>query len=369
MVSREMEEATVRIRALCHSFGLADNRKRVLHDNNLDLMPGEIIIMTGPSGSGKTTLLTLIGALRSVQEGSVSAFGHELSELKPWQLVEVRREIGFIFQAHNLFDSLTASENVNMAIELRLDDNRERDRRAAEILTRLGLGERMDHKPRALSGGQRQRVAVARALVNHPKLILADEPTAALDKVSGREVVEILQTLAREEQTTILIVTHDPRILDVADRIINLVDGRIISNVAVQETVLISAFLQRCPIFSDHSPAMLAEFAQRMQQESFAPGETILRRGDPGDKFYLIKSGVVEISDAKDSIATSSSVTLHTGDFFGEIALLTGSPRTATVTARGPVEVFTLAKEHFDDALRLSKTLEERLREALYHRM
>jgi putative ABC transport system ATP-binding protein len=217
MPARPKPEPAVRVRGLSHSFGLADNRKRVLHDNNLDLLPGEIIIMTGPSGSGKTTLLTLVGALRSVQEGSVFALGRELSGLNPRELVEVRRGIGFIFQAHNLFDSLTARENVNMAIELTLGDPRERDRRAAEILTKLGLGQRMTHKPQALSGGQKQRVAVARALVNRPKLILADEPTAALDKDSGHDVVEILKTLAAEEQATILIVTHDTRILDVAD--------------------------------------------------------------------------------------------------------------------------------------------------------
>src|SRR6266566_9781166 len=227
MASGRNSEPTVRVRALNHAFGIEQNRKRVLHDNNLDLMPGEIVIMTGPSGSGKTTLLTLIGALRSVQEGSIFAVGRELRDLSPPQLVEVRRGIGFIFQAHNLFDSLTARENVNMAVELTVRDSRERDRRSAEILTKLGLADRMAYKPQALSGGQRQRVAVARALVNRPKLILADEPTAALDKDSGRHVISILKSLAKEEQATIFIVTHDPRILHVADRIINLTDGRI----------------------------------------------------------------------------------------------------------------------------------------------
>src|SRR5947208_8583425 len=133
MVSPSTDEPTVRVRALNHAFGVEPNRKRVLHDNNLDLMPGEIVIMTGPSGSGKTTLLTLIGALRSVQEGSIFALGRELRELSPPELVEVRRGIGFIFQAHNLFDSLSAPENVNMAVELTLRDPPERDGRTAEI--------------------------------------------------------------------------------------------------------------------------------------------------------------------------------------------------------------------------------------------
>ncbi|HEY2140102.1 MAG TPA: ATP-binding cassette domain-containing protein [Chthoniobacterales bacterium] len=360
-------EPVVRVRGLNHSFGSEPNRKRVLHDNNLDLMPGEIVIMTGPSGSGKTTLLTLVGALRSVQEGSIVSLGRELRSLSPPQLVEVRREIGFIFQAHNLFESLTARENVNMAIELAIRDPRERDRRSREILGELGLGERMSYKPQALSGGQKQRVAVARALVNRPRLILADEPTAALDKESGRDVVTILKRLAEEQQATILMVTHDTRILDVADRIINLIDGRIVSDVAVKQTVKIVEFLQKCPIFAQQPVGMLAEFAALVKRERFEAGATIIRRGEAGDKFYIIESGVVEVAGEKKGIPFHD-ITLTAGDFFGEVALLTGAPRNATVVARGPVVVLTLAKEHFDQALRRSKTLEERLREVLYRR-
>jgi putative ABC transport system ATP-binding protein len=211
----------------------------------------------------------------------------------------VRRGIGFIFQAHNLFESLSARENVNMAVELTVRDPRERDRRSAEILTRLGLAERMAYKPQALSGGQRQRVAVARALVNRPKLILADEPTAALDKDSGRDVVTILKALAQQEQATILIVTHDPRILDVANRIINLVDGRIVSDVAVKQTVKIVEFLQKCPIFTQQPVGMLAEFAALMKREAFDSGEVIIRQGEVGDKFYIIESGVVDVIERK----------------------------------------------------------------------
>ena len=155
-------QPNVSVRAVNHTYGQGEHAKQVLFDNQLDLMAGEIIIMTGPSGSGKTTLLTLIGALRSLQKGSVRALGRELGELSPTELVEVRREIGFIFQGHNLFQSLTALENVNMAIELVLNNSRERDRRATEMLGKLGLSERVTHKPDALSGGQKQRVAIAR---------------------------------------------------------------------------------------------------------------------------------------------------------------------------------------------------------------
>ncbi len=219
----------VRIRNLNYYFGRGDLRKQVLFDINLDLPRGQIVIMTGPSGSGKTTLLTLIGALRSLSTGSLQVLGQEIVGLGNRRLVAVRRNIGFIFQAHNLFGSLTASQNVEMAVELQGHFHNKRSQ-AMTVLSQVGLADRVDYKPEALSGGQKQRVAIARALVNQPPLILADEPTAALDKKSGRDVVTLMQQLAREQQRTILMVTHDNRILDVADRIINLVDGHLESD-------------------------------------------------------------------------------------------------------------------------------------------
>ena len=223
------QQLAIKIEHLNFYFGEGDLRKQVLYDISLGLPKGQIIILTGPSGSGKTTLLTLIGALRTVQEGSLTVLGQELVGLKNKDLIDVRRNIGFIFQAHNLFESLSASQNVEMSVELTgaLADKRER---AADILTKLGLGDRIDYKPNALSGGQKQRVAIARALVNHPKIILADEPTAALDKDSGRNVVTLMRELCETEGTTVLMVTHDNRVLDVADRIINLVDGQVESD-------------------------------------------------------------------------------------------------------------------------------------------
>ncbi|MEO1403141.1 MAG: ATP-binding cassette domain-containing protein [Cyanobacteria bacterium J06635_1] len=223
------DQMAVEIRNLNFYFGAGDLCKQVLFDISLDLPRGQIVILTGPSGSGKTTLLTLIGALRTLREGSLRVIGQELVGLGNSALVEVRRNIGFIFQSHNLFESLTASQNVEMAVELtrRFGSKQEQ---AVDILTKLGLADRVDYKPKSLSGGQKQRVAIARALVNHPKLVLADEPTAALDKKSGRDVVNLLHQLSREEDCTVLMVTHDNRILDVADRIINLVDGRLESD-------------------------------------------------------------------------------------------------------------------------------------------
>lgn len=218
------DRLAVQIRNLNYYYGQGELRTQVLHDINLDLPKGQIVIMTGPSGSGKTTLLSLIGALRSAQEGSLKVLGRELVGLNNSQLVEVRRSIGFIFQAHNLFDSLTAAQNVAMAVEL-TENWREKRQRAVNMLSQVSLLNRVDYKPNALSGGQKQRVAIARALVNQPLLILADEPTAALDKKSSRQVVSLMQKLAKEQGCTILIVTHDNGILDVADRIVNLKDG------------------------------------------------------------------------------------------------------------------------------------------------
>ena len=226
----------VKIKNLSYFFGEGDLRKQVLFDISLDLPAGQIVILTGPSGSGKTTLLTLVGALRTLQTGSLQVLGQELVGLSNRDLIAVRRNIGFIFQAHNLFESLSASQNVEMSVELtgQLGNKREQ---AANMLAQLGLGERIHYKPKALSGGQKQRVAIARALVNHPKIILADEPTAALDKDSGRDVVNLMRHLCEEEGSTVLMVTHDNRILDVADRIINLVDGRLESDTYPAQTL------------------------------------------------------------------------------------------------------------------------------------
>ncbi len=175
-------EPVVRVEGLDHFYGEGAARNQVLFDNRIEVPPGELVVMTGPSGAGKTTLLTLIGALRSVQKGTIEVLGRDLSRLSPHGLVEVRRDIGFIFQMHNLFDALTAYENVKMAMQLGHERPDQMRRRGSEILERLGLGHRIDYKPRNLSGGERQRVAIARALVNGPRLVLADEPTAALDR-------------------------------------------------------------------------------------------------------------------------------------------------------------------------------------------
>ncbi len=229
-----MTQPIVSIRDLNHAFGKGELRKPVLFDLDLDIFPGEIVILTGPSGSGKTTLLTLIAGLRSIQSGKVQVLGQELFGARKKELVQIRRQIGFIFQAHNLLACLTAQQNVGMSLRLHPEiPLAERREQAIAILEAVGMGERVDYYPNKLSGGQKQRVAIARALVSQPRLLLADEPTAALDSKSGRDVVEIMEQLAKEQNCTILLVTHDNRILDIADRIIHMEDGRLARDTAL----------------------------------------------------------------------------------------------------------------------------------------
>jgi putative ABC transport system ATP-binding protein len=227
--STTTSEPVISARNLDHYFGAGNLKKQVLFDINLDIYPGEIVIMTGPSGSGKTTLLTLMGGLRSAQSGSLKILDRELHNACKQQLTQLRCHIGYIFQAHNLLTFLTAKQNVRMSLELHdrlLEQNL--DAIATDILKTVGLAERVDYYADSLSGGQKQRVAIARALVSHPKIVLADEPTAALDKKSGRDAVELMQKLAKEQDCTILLVTHDNRILDIADRIVYMEDGRLV---------------------------------------------------------------------------------------------------------------------------------------------
>ncbi|MBU2994400.1 ATP-binding cassette domain-containing protein [Octadecabacter sp. 1_MG-2023] len=226
-----MSDAPITTRNLDHFFGTGDARKQAIFDINLDIARGSLTILMGPSGSGKTTLLTLIGCLRDVKDGQVRVLGHELNGASEAVLVGLRRRLGFIFQAHNLHESLTATQNVTMGLQVHGRGDAVKQRKAAHhVLDLLGLADRRDYLPGNLSGGQKQRVAVARALVSNPEIILADEPTAALDKESGHTVVQMLKSLGKARGITTVMVTHDPRILEMADRIITLEDGRIISD-------------------------------------------------------------------------------------------------------------------------------------------
>jgi putative ABC transport system ATP-binding protein len=221
-----IQDPIISIKNLNYCFGKGELRKQILHDISLEIRPQEIVIMTGPSGSGKTTLLTLIGGLRSIHQGSLKFLNRELCGANEEQLVQVRRCIGYIFQAHNLLQFLTAQQNVQMSAALQHQiSHSEAAHLSHAALEAVGLGDWRNYYPDNLSGGQKQRVAIARALVSHPKLVLADEPTASLDSKSGRNVIELMQRLVKEQGCAVLMVTHDNRILDLADRIIHMEDG------------------------------------------------------------------------------------------------------------------------------------------------
>ena len=350
--------------ALNFFYGEGESRFQVLFDISLDVLPGQLIVMTGPSGSGKTTLLTLIGALRSLQEGRLEVLGRDLSHLGASELVRVRREIGFIFQMHNLFEALSAYENVKMALQLSGElSMAEMRSRGIAMLERLGLGHRINHKPRSLSGGQRQRVAIARALANRPKLVLADEPTAALDHDSTRNVVRLFKELTVEDNSAILMVTHDHRIIELADRLVHMVDGRIVSDVMLNDALRICEFLKGVELFKALTPTELTHVAERMIKRHYLPGDVVIRQGDTGHELFLVSDGGVRVERSGQEVAR-----LGPGEFFGELALLSGNPRNATVVATDPLETYVLGEDDFRAAMDKSESFRDQLRRVYFLR-
>jgi len=226
-MDQQNSNAVIVTQGLRHSYGTGELRTEILHGLDFEVNAGEITLLVGPSGSGKSTLLTLIGALRSVEEGSLRVLGNELLGSSEQQRVEIRRRIGFIFQSHNLVSSLSVLQNVELLLQLTIPDKKQRIDRASELLDAVGLSHRLHHYPEQLSGGQRQRVAIARALAPEPDLILADEPTASLDSKTGQDVVELLSQLCRRRQSAVLLVTHDLRLLKDADCIWRIEDGQV----------------------------------------------------------------------------------------------------------------------------------------------
>jgi putative ABC transport system ATP-binding protein len=212
-------------------YGAGATATNVLHGVDFSARAGEVVFLMGPSGSGKTTLLSIMGCILRATSGSVKIQGKEVARLKERELPAVRRNhIGFIFQGFNLFPALTVRENVEIALDLKGMRGRAASQQAGELLERVGLANKARELPANLSGGQKQRVAIARALAGAPDIILADEPTAALDGTSGRAVLELLRELAHERGRAIVIVTHDSRALSYADRIVQIEDGRITGN-------------------------------------------------------------------------------------------------------------------------------------------
>lgn len=223
----------VEVENLTKIYGKGDTAVTALADATFQVEPGELVAILGPSGSGKTTLLTSIGLINEPTHGKVVIDGTVVAN-EGWQagldLKRIRREkLGFIFQSHNLIPFLTALENVMVALELNYQPKKEAKKRAEELLVSLNLGRRFNNYPAGLSGGEAQRVAIARALANKPKVILADEPTAALDTENGKNVMSLLKTLAIENHSAILVVTHDHRMVEGFDRVFHVHDGRIVN--------------------------------------------------------------------------------------------------------------------------------------------
>ena len=357
--------AAIEVRGLEHFYGTGDARKQVLYDNHLVVHPGEIIIMTGQSGSGKTTLLTLIGTLRRVQQGQLWVLGQSLHDATASQIGQLRKRLGFIFQAHNLFSSLNAMQNVRMALEVQSQrsSRRQQNKQCREILEAVGLGDRMHYKPSRLSGGQKQRVAVARGLVHQPDILLADEPTAALDEESGRSVVSLFQQQARQRGTAIVIVTHDNRILDVADRIVKMDFGHIARDMRLDEAAMLGEVLSRCSVFDGVAISTLTALAERMKKETYNAGTRVIQQGDPGDRFYVIHQGELKVSRAGQS---SPLARLSPGQFFGETALITGEPRNADVDAATDVVLYSLDAKSFQEAMEARLTLDQEVRSTIF---
>ena len=328
-------EPIVQIEALNYYYREPKGRKQVLFGIDLLINPGEIVILTGESGSGKTTLLSLIGCLRSVETGSLKIFGQELRGSSEIIRIKLRRRIGYIFQSFNLLDCLKIRQNVQISLEVKPDFSARKSRVQSEkILYEVGLGHRIHAYPRELSGGQQQRVAIARALVHQPGLVLADEPTAALDRKTGREATELICSLAKQQGSAVLIVTHDSRILDVADRIVRIEDGRL--GMGTQETMSLAL-----PTLSEEQ---LDQLLPKLELLTYQPGATIIRQGDLAEKFYTIVEGEVDIMQQKpDSEEEVFLRKLYRNEYFGEIGLLQQTQRTATVRASGDSEVTVMA--------------------------
>ncbi|MEY2976474.1 MAG: hypothetical protein RLZZ435_611 [Cyanobacteriota bacterium] len=353
----------VSIKDLNHYYGEGRLKRQVLFNINLDIQAGEFVIMTGPSGSGKSTLLSLIGCLRSVQMGSLKVLGQELNSASEQKLTQARRNFGYIFQASNLVSFLNVEQNIATALDVKHHFNRAKKRQfTLDILEAVGLKDYLKSYPQALSGGQKQRVAIARALVTQPKLLLADEPTAALDSQTGRQTIELMRTLAKEQSTAVLFVTHDPRILDVADRIIEVGDGKL-GLAYSQEIALALPGLQETHVSKmDVQPNVV----------TYAPKEVIFEEGDPADHFYIILKGKVEVFQKKLNQSEQILAHLGRGQYFGEIGLLkSDSKRSASIRVfeTEPVTLMVVEKKDFQNLMTGSQLTETMIAETLQKRL
>ncbi len=327
------------IENLNHYYQEGKKQKQILFGIDLQIEPKEVVILTGASGSGKTTLLSLIGCMRSVQEGSLKVLTHELKGANEIQRMQIRRRIGYVFQHFNLLDFMTVEQNVMVSLELQENFSHSQARnQSREILTAVGLGQHLDAYPRDLSGGQKQRVAIARALVHRPRLLLADEPTSALDRQTGREVTELMTRLAKEQGSAVLIVTHDSRIFSASDRIVRMEDGKLDIDYQGQLSIAL-------PTLTDKQ---LFELIPQLKMLTFPPGEIVIRQGELADKFYILIEGEVEVIQELPNSKSKLLKTLGPNTYFGEIGLLQETKRTATVRATTDAAIKVLVIDRYD---------------------
>ncbi|MDZ8139527.1 MAG: ATP-binding cassette domain-containing protein [Nostoc sp. DedQUE04] len=329
----------IAIKRLNHYYREGRSQRQILFGIDLDIYPKEVVILTGASGSGKTTLLSLIGCMRSVQEGSLKVLDRELKGANEIQRMQIRRGIGYVFQHFNLLDFMTVQQNVMVSLELQDDFTPQKAKsQSSQILKAVGLGQHLNAYPRDLSGGQKQRVAIARALVHRPRLLLADEPTSALDRQTGQEVTELMTTLAKEQGSAVLIVTHDSRIFGASDRIVRMEDGKLDVDYEGQVSVTL-------PTLTDKQ---LVKLIPKLKMLTFQPGEIVIRQGDVADRFYILIEGEVEIIQEFSGSESKLLKILGPNNCFGEIGLLQRSKRTATVRAANDAAIKVIAIERSD---------------------
>ncbi|MDZ8185592.1 MAG: cyclic nucleotide-binding domain-containing protein [Nostoc sp. ChiSLP02] len=356
------DQTIISIENLNYFFGEGELQKQVLSDINLEVKAKEFVILTGPSGSGKSTLLSLIGCLRSAQKGSLKILGQELNGATREQLVRMRRNFGYITQSSNLLDFLTVQQNIQMSLELQPDFSPKEARvKTVAILEAVGLAQKLDAYPANLSGGQKQRVAIASALVTQPKLVLADEPTASLDKTSGRNVVSLMHRLAKEHNSAVLMVTHDNRILDLADRIVNVEDGKLGLALNQELSLVLPGFDEGLLQKAGTKPTVL----------TYQSEEIIVRQGDPATKFYILLEGEVDIFQESPHEPPRLINHLSRGSYFGEVGLLLDGKRSATVSVAkdSEVKVMVIEEELFRLFLGNSELTKADIARRLHHRV
>jgi putative ABC transport system ATP-binding protein len=308
------------IRDLVVEYSSGGYAVRPIDGLNLDVPAGNLAILLGPSGCGKTTLLSCLGGILSPTAGRIGFGDIEVTGLDARTMSAYRRDtVGIVFQAFNLVASLTATENVMVPLRAAKVSRVQARERAEELLTRVGLADRMHHKPGDMSGGQQQRVAVARALALDPPLILADEPTAHLDFIQVEEVLRLIRELAAGERV-VVVATHDQRMLPLADKVVELVPQFASTDRAPERVVL-------------------------------APGQVLFRQGTLGDLIYVVGEGELEIVRERADGTEEQLASANAGDYFGEIGPLFGMPRSATVRAHTDAVVIGYTVQAFRERL------------------